>query len=162
MWGAVCIISQPFFQVCSVGVWREIQTDFGSGVLSALTNTDLLARTGLFYRARIWMGSKYGGFPAFPPSTNICGQVVCMFLISFHKFWWSCQSQIRLTTFQLALPPFLSPWWYTFICNLVSGSASARIFSFLWGFCHCCFSKCPCSHYCSILRTCLFRGKLCS
>lgn len=162
MWGAVCIISQPFFQVCSAGVQREIQTDFGSGVLTALKNTDLLG-TDLFYHTRIWMGSKYGGFSALPPSTNICGQVVIMFFVSFHKFWWiSCQAQIHLTTFQLAFPPFLSPWWYTFICNLVSGSASVRISSFLWGFCHCCFSKYPCSQYCSILRTCLFWGKHCS
>lgn len=129
MWGAVCIISQPFFQECSVGVWREIQPNFSPGVLTALTNIDLLSGTGLFYHAMIWKGSKYGGFSAFPSSTNTCGQAMCMFCVAFHKFGWiSCQSQISLTTLQLAFPPFLSPWWCTFICSLVSGSSICQDF----------------------------------
>lgn len=159
MWGAVCIISQLFFQECSVGVGREIQSNFSSGVLTALTNVDLLSGTALFYHARIWKDSKYVVFSAFPPSANICGQVVCMFCGAFHKFWWiSCQPQVSMITNQLAFPPFLSPWWYTFICNLVIASNICQDFFHFFEFL-CFFFKYLCSHYCSILRTCLFQGK---
>ncbi|KAI1237038.1 hypothetical protein IHE44_0014292, partial [Lamprotornis superbus] len=41
---------------CSVR--REFRSNFGSGVLTALTNIDLLSGTGLFYHARIRKGSS--------------------------------------------------------------------------------------------------------
>lgn len=167
MGGEVDIILQPFFQVCSVGFWREKQSNFGSGVLNALANIDLLSGAGLFYHTSIWKGSKYGRFSAFSPSTNVCG-------IGFHLGWWRVRSLLLFISFceqagtlrsvwaasNWHFPPFLSPWWYTFICNLVSCLASVRISFICLFFClvDASAGTCVCQ-YCSILRTCLFWWK---
>lgn len=86
------IILQLFFQVCLAGFWREKQSNFGSGVLSAFADVDLPSSAGLFYRPSIWKGSKYGRFSTFPLSMDI-------FNIGFHMSWWCAGSVLLFASF---------------------------------------------------------------
>lgn len=89
MGGEVDIILQPFFQVRSVGFWREKQSNFGSGVLTALANIDLLSGTRLFYHTSVGKGSKIFYLPSFHKYLwhwLSAGLMVCVFSVAFHNF----------------------------------------------------------------------------
>lgn len=112
MGGEEDIILQLFSQVCLVGFWREKQSNFGSGVLSALANVDLPSSAGLFCCPSIWKSSKYGRFSTFPLFMDICNIAFHLSwscagsVLLFCKFLWiNWQSRINVSSFRLAFPP---------------------------------------------------------